>query len=353
MERCRDWRGWTSLVGVRREGRVEACCSGGQAQPARHATVASSYSTNDSVMNRRMFIGAVAAQGIVAARLPRPGKPRHRSDASAVLDTRWSPTSGRSSRRYYYAPLRALGWVQSRNPARPTTLRQQQSRTSPALLRRRSSFGSQVEIIVTEGHGRRAGGTRTPRPPYPIVIHSAGDPIRCGSRRELAPPGSNITGYSIIAPEIERKAHCAWRELLPGLPSASAYWSVRLNPYYRAVRNEGSSRRGGHLARSRSSSKLLRQASWRMRSRSLLANGCRRAGYKAMVCSGTNRVALMSAALRYAFADPRVRRGVLAAGALVPYVHENVRSKTNAPPHFVEQNPPWCKARRSPDRAAD
>ena len=51
----------------------------------------------------------------------------------------------------------------------------------------------------------------------PIVIGSAGDPVGSGLVASLARPGGNITGFSIVAPELEAKRLALLRELLPGL----------------------------------------------------------------------------------------------------------------------------------------
>jgi ABC-type uncharacterized transport system substrate-binding protein len=49
----------------------------------------------------------------------------------------------------------------------------------------------------------------------PIVMSSAGDPMRSGLVASLGRPGGNITGYSIVAPELDAKRLTLVRELLP------------------------------------------------------------------------------------------------------------------------------------------
>ena len=47
------------------------------------------------------------------------------------------------------------------------------------------------------------------------MIFGAGDPVRTGVVASLARPGGNITGYSIVAPELEAKRLALLREALP------------------------------------------------------------------------------------------------------------------------------------------
>jgi putative ABC transport system substrate-binding protein len=73
-----------------------------------------------------------------------------------------------------------------------------------------------VELIVTEGtEATRA--VKNASNTIPIVMLSAGDPVRSGLVMSLARPGGNVTGYSIVAPETSTKGVALLRELLPGL----------------------------------------------------------------------------------------------------------------------------------------
>src|SRR5690242_2586167 len=72
----------------------------------------------------------------------------------------------------------------------------------------------QVEVIVTWGvPGTRAAqqATRT----IPIVMAEAGDPVGTGLVASLAQPGGNVTGLSVMAPDITGKQLQLLKEAAP------------------------------------------------------------------------------------------------------------------------------------------
>jgi putative tryptophan/tyrosine transport system substrate-binding protein len=64
-------------------------------------------------MDRRRFIGVVAV-GVIAAPLAASGQTATTVRRIGFLDPDESPTPA-AFQGYYYAPLRALGWVEGRN----------------------------------------------------------------------------------------------------------------------------------------------------------------------------------------------------------------------------------------------
>jgi putative ABC transport system substrate-binding protein len=93
-----------------------------------------------------------------------------------------------------------------------------------------------VEIILSRGTAAAIAAKRaTTR--IPIVMVSAGDPVRASLVPSLAKPRGNITGYSIMGPELEFKRLALVRELLPNAQRV-AYLVDATNPYYASVREE-------------------------------------------------------------------------------------------------------------------
>src|SRR5262249_33431715 len=93
-----------------------------------------------------------------------------------------------------------------------------------------------VELIVAEGTSATLAA-KNATTVIPIVMRSAGDPVRSGLVASLARPGGNITGHSIVGPEVDPKAIPLLRELLPGLQRVG----VLMNPtsaYYRDQRKD-------------------------------------------------------------------------------------------------------------------
>ncbi len=82
----------------------------------------------------------------------------------------------------------------------------------------------QMDIIVTSGTpATRAAmhGTTT----IPIVMVSAGDPLRAGLAASLARPGGNVTGSTNFGPELSAKRLQLLKELLPTASRVAFLWN--------------------------------------------------------------------------------------------------------------------------------
>ena len=115
------------------------------------------------------------------------------------------------------APLRSLGWIEGRN----------------LVIERRTPNGGDLlpsamdelvrlnpDLIVTDGtEAALAAKNATTR--IPIVMASAGDPVAIGIVASLARPGGNITGYSILSPEMAAKRAALIQDLLPAVQSVA------------------------------------------------------------------------------------------------------------------------------------
>jgi putative ABC transport system substrate-binding protein len=85
-----------------------------------------------------------------------------------------------------------------------------------------------VEVIVTQGTpaaqaARRATAT------IPIVMATSGDPVAVGLVASLARPGGNVTGNSLLGPDLAGKRLELLREIVPGV-SRIAVVSNPTNP---------------------------------------------------------------------------------------------------------------------------
>jgi putative ABC transport system substrate-binding protein len=72
-----------------------------------------------------------------------------------------------------------------------------------------------VDIIVTGGIAVLAAKQATSV--IPIVFAVANDPVGSGLVASLSRPGGNITGLSILAPDLAGKRYELLREVVPGL----------------------------------------------------------------------------------------------------------------------------------------
>ena len=112
----------------------------------------------------------------------------------------------------FLAALRELGYVEGRNLAIEYRWAADNEDRLPALAA--ELVQADVEVIVTLATpaisaARRATST------IPIVMQSAADPIGSGFVTNLARPGGNVTGISILSTELAAKRLQIMRELVP------------------------------------------------------------------------------------------------------------------------------------------
>ncbi len=226
------------------------------------------------------------------------------------LDAR--PTPARIQQ--LYAPLSELGWTEGKN----------------LLIERRDANGRaellqpfaeelvrlKVEIIVTSGTDATLAA-KNATTSIPIVMYSAGDPVRTGIVASLTRPGGNITGYSIVGPELDAKRLSLLRELLPGLQRIGVLENSA-NPLYRATRKEFE-----ETCRSLGLQPIIIGVATVGEMENAIAEMVRRRAQALYVQADNlfyvNRVPIVSAALRYALPILTANVVLLEAGALLHY----------------------------------
>jgi putative ABC transport system substrate-binding protein len=118
--------------------------------------------------------------------------------------------------------LRDLGWVEGRN----LVIEDRWAEGRPERLTdlAKDLVQLNVDVIVSEGTpGPHAAKhvTRT----IPIVMMAAGDPVASGLVASLARPGGNVTGLSLVAPELGGKRLQLLQEMVPGLSRVGVIWN--------------------------------------------------------------------------------------------------------------------------------
>jgi putative tryptophan/tyrosine transport system substrate-binding protein len=96
--------------------------------------------------------------------------------------------------------------------------------------------GLNVDVIVARGTlgplaAKRATAT------IPIVMVSSGDPLASGLVASLARPGGNVTGMSLMAPDLGGKRLEILKDMLPALSRVAILWNAA-NPYPAVVFRE-------------------------------------------------------------------------------------------------------------------
>jgi putative ABC transport system substrate-binding protein len=123
--------------------------------------------------------------------------------------------------------LRELGWVEGENVVYERRFAENRVERLPELAA--DLVRLKVDVIV-------AGGTLAPlaakraTSTIPIVMNSCGDPLGTGLVASLARPGGNVTGMSLMVPDLAGKRLELLREVLPGLARVAVLWDSA-NPY--------------------------------------------------------------------------------------------------------------------------
>jgi putative ABC transport system substrate-binding protein len=123
--------------------------------------------------------------------------------------------------------LRELGWIEGKNVAFEYRYADDRLERLPELAAELVRLN--VDVIVARGTlgpsaAKRATST------IPIIMTAAGDPLGSGLVASLARPGGNITGMSLMVPDIGGKRLELLKEVLPRLARVAVLWNAA-NPY--------------------------------------------------------------------------------------------------------------------------
>ena len=173
-------------------------------------------------MKRREFItllGGTAATWPLAARAQQARK----THTIGFL----SPAIAGANAEVFFKGLRELGWIEAQNITIERRYAENRLERLPELAAELVCLN--VEVIVAVGTlgplaAKRATST------IPIVMTAAGDPLASGLVASLAHPDGNVTGLSLMVPDIAGKRLELLREILPRLARVAVLWNAA-NPY--------------------------------------------------------------------------------------------------------------------------
>jgi putative ABC transport system substrate-binding protein len=123
--------------------------------------------------------------------------------------------------------LREMGWIEGKNIAFEYRSAEDRLERLPELA---------AELVRLNVDVIAAGGTLAPlavkraTSTIPIVMTSAGDPLGSGLVASLARPGGNVTGMSLMVPDLGGKRLELLKEVLPRLSRVAVLWNAA-NPY--------------------------------------------------------------------------------------------------------------------------
>jgi putative tryptophan/tyrosine transport system substrate-binding protein len=163
-------------------------------------------------MRRREFItllGGAAAAWPMAAGAQQPGKlPTigFLSGGAATQNSHWVAA--------FVQRLRELGWIEGRTIAIDV-------RWGEARVERFAEFAAEfvrrrVDVIVTQATQPVVAAMRATSV-IPIIFVGTGDPVGAGLVASLARPGGNVTGLSLLNPDLAGKRVELLREVIPAL----------------------------------------------------------------------------------------------------------------------------------------
>jgi len=126
-------------------------------------------------------------------------------------------------RAVFSEALRKLGWIEGKNIAFVDRFAENRierlSEVAAELVRLK------VDIIVVIGT-QAAIAVRRATSSIPIVMAPGSDPVEVGLVASLARPGGNVTGLSIMAPEVGGKRLELLKEIFPGASRVAVLWNA-------------------------------------------------------------------------------------------------------------------------------
>ena len=163
-------------------------------------------------MRRRDFfislLGGAAATWPLMARAQQPAKPPTIGLLGTASASAWGPWTGAFAQR-----LRELGWIEGRTVA--IEYRWAEGRPERFASIAAELVRLKVDVIVTSGAAGHAVKQATSV--IPIVFAVANDPVGTGLVASLSRPGGNVTGLSLLAPDLAGKRLELLREIVPSL----------------------------------------------------------------------------------------------------------------------------------------
>jgi putative ABC transport system substrate-binding protein len=162
-------------------------------------------------MDRRIFISA-AAGGLLLDTIAVHGQPARKLRIIGVLNA--DPTPVNEFWAYFASVLGGLGWIEGTNFVFERRSADNHLERLPALAAELVRLD--CDLII--GLGTQAPlALKQATTVIPILVWNAGDPVALGLVPNLARPGGNITGMSLVSTELAAKRLQLLKEIRPEL----------------------------------------------------------------------------------------------------------------------------------------
>jgi putative tryptophan/tyrosine transport system substrate-binding protein len=120
--------------------------------------------------------------------------------------------------------LRHLGYVEGQNVGIDYRWAADRDEQLPRLAA--DLVRLKVDVIVVEGHTPAIQAAKHATSTIPIVMAVSGDPVKTGLVESLARPGGNVTGLSLLTPDLAPKRLELLKEAVPTLTHVAVLWNA-------------------------------------------------------------------------------------------------------------------------------
>ncbi len=171
-------------------------------------------------MDRRSFVGAAAGAYLISP-LAVQGQQPARIARIGYLSPNLLTTNPRLLEALRQG-LRELGYVEGRNVVIEIRSADGKPERLPALAAELVAL--KVDVIVSGGGTLAALAAQRATRTLPIVVLAVGDPVTSGLVSSLAQPGANVTGLSLLFPELVGKCVELLKQAVPGVSRIAVLW---------------------------------------------------------------------------------------------------------------------------------
>jgi putative ABC transport system substrate-binding protein len=175
-------------------------------------------------MKRRAFLGVITG-GLLAAPLAAEAQQAGKVWRIGLLqegpDKNLNPEAPMNG---FVDGLRELGYVEGQNLVIEYRYTNNESERIPEFAAELVRL--KVDVIATSGT-RETVAAKAATATIPIVMLFVGDPVGAGLVSSLTHPGANVTGTSLMAPDVSGKRLELLREIVPKLRRVAILWNPR------------------------------------------------------------------------------------------------------------------------------
>jgi putative ABC transport system substrate-binding protein len=170
------------------------------------------------VTTRRAFIRTLAGTLLAA---PLAAEAQQAAKVARIGYLAANLAANRHMQEAFRQGLRDLGYVEGRNLVIESRDAEEKLERLPALAAELVAL--KVDVIVAAGTHQALAAKQATRA-LPIVFTAAFDPVTNGLITSLARPGGNVTGLSLLAPELVGKRLEQLTQAVPGVSRVAVLW---------------------------------------------------------------------------------------------------------------------------------